>query len=350
MNRRGVILGIAGSTVLGCGSRSSNFRSAARRPELTTLPKRIAFGSCAHQDKDQPVWDAINALRPDLFLFLGDNIYGDTSSARTLERQYEKLALQPGFRALCENTPVLAVWDDHDYGEDDAGADFPGKRESQRVFCDFWNEPVDSPRRSRDGIYDSLLIGSGERRLQLIIPDLRFNRTPPHRQTDHAEMSRPAPAPSMIGERQWKWLETEFAQLAQLRILMSSVPLAATTPSTEGWVAYPEDLLRLSSAIQRTAANGMICVSGDSHYGELSVLEVPASYPIYDMTSSGLTEVWHELPPNRTRMGSGLLDVNFGVLEIDWSLAAPTVRMQLRDVHGRIRNEYVVDSGLLRQR
>jgi alkaline phosphatase D len=39
---------------------------------------RIAFGSCANQDHPQPVWDAIVVTQPELFLFLGDNVYADT--------------------------------------------------------------------------------------------------------------------------------------------------------------------------------------------------------------------------------------------------------------------------------
>ena len=40
---------------------------------------RISFGSCAKQDKPQPIWDAVVAGKPELFIFLGDNIYGDSA-------------------------------------------------------------------------------------------------------------------------------------------------------------------------------------------------------------------------------------------------------------------------------
>src|SRR3989337_529307 len=46
-------------------------------PVLDRSLTRIAFGSCAKQTKDQPIWDAVLAAKPDLFVFLGDNIYGD---------------------------------------------------------------------------------------------------------------------------------------------------------------------------------------------------------------------------------------------------------------------------------
>jgi alkaline phosphatase D len=46
--------------------------SAVAKPP--SLVKRIAFGSCALQDRPQPIWDVISTAKPDLFLFIGDNI------------------------------------------------------------------------------------------------------------------------------------------------------------------------------------------------------------------------------------------------------------------------------------
>jgi hypothetical protein len=46
--------------------------AAAHRPI-----NRIAFGSCAFQWEEQPIWSVIAERDPDLFLFVGDAIYGD---------------------------------------------------------------------------------------------------------------------------------------------------------------------------------------------------------------------------------------------------------------------------------
>ena len=119
-------------------------------PPLT----RIAFGSCAHQDKPQPIWDAVLAYRPELFVFAGDNVYGDVSSAATSElaAAYAKAAAIPGYAALRRAVWSLATWDDHDYGRNDGGADFPYKAETKARFLDFWQIPKDDPRRGRDGV------------------------------------------------------------------------------------------------------------------------------------------------------------------------------------------------------
>ena len=90
----------------------------ARRP-LT----RIAFGSCAEQADSQPIWDAILAYKPELFIFAGDNVYGDfnTADAGALRKAYATADAIAGYNKLRDSVSHLAVWDDHDYGLNDGG-------------------------------------------------------------------------------------------------------------------------------------------------------------------------------------------------------------------------------------
>src|SRR5271168_4488725 len=109
--------------------------------------RRIAFGSCATQERPQPIWKSILAAQPQLLLLLGDNIYADTKNMDVMRAKYAKLAAMPGFDTLRKTCPILATWDDHDLGANDAGSDYPMKDESQRIFLDFFGERADSPRR-----------------------------------------------------------------------------------------------------------------------------------------------------------------------------------------------------------
>ncbi len=351
------------------GAATGPVFSGVRRPDMGRLPQRIAFGSCAEGAVPQPIWEAVLAADPDLFIFLGDNIYGDTRDPAVLSAKYAQFAAQPGFKRLRDRVPVLATWDDHDYGEDDAGADYPMKEVSQRIFCDFWGEPADSPRRTRDGIYDAVEFSAGGRRLQLLLPDLRFNRTP-IRMLDlggkkyddwTAELERagrpvpgpyernPDPAATMLGERQWQWLESQLARPADLRILASSLQVVADFPGWEAWINYAEDHQRLLQALRDRRADGLFCISGDTHYAEASVLRTNAPYPLWDFTSSGLTETWPVLPPNARRVGESFREPNFGLLQLDWSdPAAVRVTAQVRDVAGAVRIEQRLDTRDLR--
>ena len=139
---------------------------------------RLAFGSCLGQDLPQPIWSRVLAARPDVFVFLGDNVYSDTDDPKRLRAAYAKLAAQPGFQKLRKTTPILATWDDHDYGTNDSGGDFPAREMSKAVFLDFFGAPADSPRRQRSGVYDARTFGPPGKRVQVILLDTRYNRSP----------------------------------------------------------------------------------------------------------------------------------------------------------------------------
>lgn len=82
-----LLLWLAAEFLLG----SANVQANSGKPDLAKGITRIAFGSCVHQDHEQPIWKALNIEHPDLFVFLGDNIYGDTEDMAELQRKYQKL-------------------------------------------------------------------------------------------------------------------------------------------------------------------------------------------------------------------------------------------------------------------
>src|SRR5262245_859715 len=111
---------------------------------------KIAFGSCAHEDHPLPVFNVVVKHNPDLFIFLGDNIYGDTDNMDTLQAKYNELGAKPSFLNLKKNTRIIATWDDHDYGRNDAGRHYPMKAQSKEIFLKFFDEPANSDRRKHE--------------------------------------------------------------------------------------------------------------------------------------------------------------------------------------------------------
>ena len=61
-----------------------------------------------------------------------------------LKNKYQRLGAKPGFKALRAQTPIIAMWDDHDYGQNDAGKEYPHKEASRQIMLDFWEEPANS--------------------------------------------------------------------------------------------------------------------------------------------------------------------------------------------------------------
>jgi alkaline phosphatase D len=311
--------------------------------DLTHPPNRIMFGSCLNPRKPHPILSLIPGLGPDLFLFLGDNVYADTARPETMKRRYDELRRSSGFRGLRDACPLLAVWDDHDYGKNDAGAEFPMKEESREIFLDFWQVPGDAPQRMRDGIYHAHLLGPPGRRVQIILLDTRYFRTPLSRGRSGSVTRGPyvpvsGEVATLLGPEQWEWLEEQLRTPARLRIIASSIQVLAEHHGWESWANFPDEQSRLLAALKENGTEGVIFVSGDRHMAELSLLEQWDFYPLYDLTSSGLNVRFPSGKPsaNRFRVGDAYLRENVGMISIDWEQPDPVVTLAVYDVEAEL--------------
>ena len=320
---------------------------------------RIALGSCAFQWEEQPIWDAVIAAKPDLFLYLGDEIYADFDgentydvSAETLEQEWGVLAARPEFRRLAESVPVMAAWDNHDYGRHDGGAEFPLKDVSKAAFLDFLGEPPDSERRSRDGIYDARVFGPEGRRVQVILLDTRYFKGP-YELAERAEGAggslgkfapNPDPTVTLLGEEQWAWLEEQLSQPAEIRLIASSTQIVADQKGMDEWGNYPHERSRLFELIASTGAEGVVLLSGNVHFSEVSSTD-EGPYRLHDFTASGLTHVneGYAEAPNPYRVAGPVVEINFGLIEIDWAAeSGPLVHLKVVGVDHSIALEYTI--------
>lgn len=330
-------------------------------PSLPDGPlTRIAFGSCADQEKPQPIWDAVLAYRPELFVFAGDNVYGDSKTAdlAELKAAYAKADTIEGYRRLRDTVPVMATWDDHDMGRNDGGADYPFRAEAQRLFADFWTLPPDDPRRHREGVYDARSFGPPGRRVQMILLDTRTFRSPLRRTDEHGAVGKerylpdPDPAKTMLGEAQWRWLEERLREPADLRLIVSSIQVVAEGHGWERWGNLPHERQRLYDLIRGAGASGVVLLSGDRHFGALYRETEGVPYPLTELTSSGINRTTPRLNPAKepgpNRLGERYTGANFGTVDIDWP--AGMVTLAVVDVDGTPRRKAVLRLDELRVR
>ena len=317
--------------------------------EINTVVSRIAFGSCGHQDHDQPVLDAVVAKKPDLFIYLGDNIYGDTKDMNVLKAKYAKLGAKKEFQNLRANVPTLSVWDDHDYGWNDAGKEYEFKGRSKDIFMEFWNVSANSARREHAGIYGSHFFTDEERTVQIILLDTRTFRDPLKRnprelpaESPYKNGYQPDPSPekTLLGKLQWRWLADELKNPADLRIICSSIQFGHEYNGHESWTNLPLQQQKMVQTIRDAKAEGVIFISGDVHWGEISKREFDDVYPLYDVTASGLTMDWHNTEPNNFRVGEVWPKNHFGMIEVDWSAEDPAVLLKIIDVGGEVKVKY----------
>jgi alkaline phosphatase D len=310
----------------------------------------IAFGSCSHQDKPQPIWQSVVAEKPDMFIFLGDNIYGDSSDMGVLAAKYAKLNAIHGFQEIRSNTQVVATWDDHDYGEDDAGAEFSAKAESRELMLEFWGEPKDSPRWTQEGgIYTSYLLGETYK-VQVILLDTRWNRTPLMSVSgviDYAQRLAQDRGPYLInhdvnakllGEAQWLWLEGELKKDVDARVIATSIQLLPEFSGWESWANFPLERQRMLSLLDKYQAEPVVFISGDVHWAEFSSIEPEGSeedrtWPLIELTSSGLTEEWKAVSPNVHRVGEAYPIANYGNIEFETDDLKSSLSLSIKGVN-----------------
>lgn len=289
-----------------------------------------------------PILEKIADERPDLFIFLGDNIYADTTDMSVMKAKYAKLESDAGFRRLRQTCPILATWDDHDYGANDAGAEYTKKEESQRIFLDFWKVASDSPRRGRGGVYDAEVFGPEGRRLQVILLDTRYYRSTlkkgarrvggPYEPSDDESLT-------MLGAAQWKWLQLQLRTPAEVRIIATSIQCAAQASGQETWSNLPRERQRLIDLIASTKAGGVVLISGDRHWAELSVVKEKVPYALYDLTSSSLNQPHPRGTPTENRhraLPDTYHQPNYGAIEIDWNADDPLITLKILDNAGGV--------------
>ena len=323
-----------------CLSLFTGFLFSVCRAE--ELIETIAFGSCLKQTRPQPIWEGVIAAKPDIFVLLGDNIYGDTRDMIKLKGKWDAFDSFPEFKKLRADCRLLAIWDDHDYGENDAGIEYPKKAESQQIFLDFLGEPKSSERRKTPGIYDSVTIGPKGKRVQFILLDTRYFRSALKRAPKREKGKGPygpddSDKAELLGEAQWKWLEETLREPADLRVIASSIQVVSTTHGWETWGNFPKERERLLALLGKTKANGVLILSGDRHSAEISKLEGALPYPLFDVTSSAMNQKQRPQDEENThRVGERYFEENFGLLKIDWSKPGPPVTMEIRDIGGKV--------------
>ena len=325
-------------TILSCSKKAGN--------NTPLPPKKIAFGSCCFQLGDLSIFKTIEKQNPDLYLALGDNMYVDmltfpgilTDSA-ALAASYTMLKNNPYFRTFKERIPFIATWDDHDYGGNNKGNEYPYKEVSQRLFLNFFNEPKTSDRWKRPGVYTSYYFGDEAHRLQIIVLDTRtfldvFSAEPIAPTSDTSKR--------FLGNAEWIWLKGELQKPAQGRIVMTSTQMLHEHNGYESWTNYPHELARFFQLIRDTRAEGVFMVSGDVHWAELSKQQPAGLYPLYDMTSSGLNMLEFYPVANKYRVGNATRDLNFGMIDIDWESNPINIALRIYNQQGIVRIEHTI--------
>ena len=107
----------------------------AAPPNIEQL-NHFNFGSCNKQFAEQPHWQEILQRQPQFFMWVGDAYYADTEDRDTLEEKMLTQYNHPDYIPLRESVPVIGVWDDHDFGDNDTDRTYPLREFAQQNYLD----------------------------------------------------------------------------------------------------------------------------------------------------------------------------------------------------------------------
>jgi alkaline phosphatase D len=317
----------------------------------------IALGSCSYISEealDRPgkpygsnytIFESIAKKNPDIMLWGGDNVYlreADWDSKSGIYHRYTHTRSLKEMQPLLASTQNIAIWDDHDFGPDDSDRGFYNKYNTQQAFKDFWaNKSYGMDAGQKEGIFSSYNWSDAE----LFLLDNRFFKSPNKRLTGEK---------TMLGSAQIQWLIDALTySRASFKIIVIGGQVLNTEAVFENYENYKSEKDFLLSEILANQIKGVVFISGDRHFTELSTLKRPNTYPLYDWTVSPLTSGHGNLEritkePNTNRVPGSLFAQHvFGTLSFSGEKETRQMKLSLFDKDGaELWNKIILKSEL----
>lgn len=321
--------------------REQTFRTMPRTGEPARF--RFAFGGGAGYTPElERMWHTVESWDPSFVLLLGDNIYSDDPQSPELQRYtYYRRQSRPEWRNLVSDTPVMTIWDDHDFSNNDSWggphAMLPEwKPKVWEVFRQNWANPGYGGGADQPGCWYDFHAGD----VHFIMLDCRYYRTSP---------DLPVGQRSMLGAVQKRWFKETISESdATFKVIASSVPWDFRTKgdSPDTWNGFRHERNELFSYLRDEQIEGVILISADRHRSDAWRIGVEADkpaglYDLYEFNSSRLTNV-HVHREKKEAIFSYNDKQSFGLVTVDTTATDPTMRYQVISIDGEPVEELTV--------
>lgn len=287
---------------------------------------RVAYGSCARWQREplQPIWNILPEFAPDLFFWLGDNVYADTLDPDIIAEEFLRQRDVPHLRPFLATVPQLAIWDDHDYGLNNHDRRNPIKEGALEVWKRYWPNPSyglsDTP-----GIFFKYAYGG----VDFFFLDTRYYRDP--------NEDPDGPGKTMLGAGQLAWLKEGLAtSRSPFKVLISgSLWSKGKGHGGDAWSSFVHERDGLFDWIMQSGITGVVLLAGDPHSSELNVMRWSrkGGYDLYEMVSSPLAQEsdldWIFRPVEQRLRVPYSLGPNFGLLDFDMGANDPTLTFEI---------------------
>ena len=306
---------------------------------------KVALGSCFYVNEEQydrpgkpyggdyPIVANILTKKPELMLWLGDNVYlreADFGSKIGILRRYEHTRSLPELQSLLGSVHHYAIWDDHDFGPNDSDRGYILKHEARDVFKQFWGNPSYGNGK-QEGIYTTFQWGD----VQFFLLDNRFFRSPNKRISGDR---------TIIGEEQKQWLiDNLISSNATFKVIAMGGQFLNPLERFENYATYAKERQEIIDLIGKEHVSGVFFLSGDRHYSEMTELKPTISGPSYSLLDFTVSPLTSGVFTSRTDLdnnplsipGSAIYERNYGMLEFSGSANDRTVAFVLYNKEGK---------------
>lgn len=292
--------------------------------------------------QDPTIIGTMAATPADFNLLLGDNFYfrmADWDSPSGMRYRYRHTFTHPEMARLLASRPTYVIWDDHDYGPNDADRTYPLRGEALSLFLDHWSNPENL--RENGGNYTSFEYGDAA----FFLLDDRWFRAP----NALKETEKP-----FLGEEQLRWLaESLVASQKPWKFVVCGNQVINTAGAKECYRSYNGEFVRLFKMLREQRVEGLIFLSGDRHFSELLCDTTLLDYPVFELTCSPVTSTVHEIREkernNPLRVPASLVrQNNFSRISLRGPVADRRLVMEHLDASGKVLWRHEIAYGSLR--
>jgi len=302
-------------------------------------PFTLALGSCTYINEpayDRPgraygdtygIFEAIADKEPDMMLWLGDNIYlrePDWGSWSGYLHRYTHTRSTPEMQRLLRRTTHAAIWDDHDFGPNDGDGSFVGSKMAREAFDLFWPNPTKGVP-GVEGITSMFSYYDAD----IFLMDDRTFRVPGDLRTSE---------PALLGKAQLDWLIRALKYSdASFKLVAIGGQVLNTGAVYENYATIPNERNELLRRIEEEGIKGVVFLTGDRHFTELSALKLKDDRTLYDLTTSPLTSgPYTPKETNDLRVeGTVVGERNFSTLEFAGAKGARRMLIRVFDSTGK---------------
>jgi len=304
----------------------------------------IAIGSCFFLADANPIWgsqnygggyeifDAIAAKKPDAMVWMGDNLYfqpQDELDAGQMAARYRRQRTFPPLKSLLTTTSNVAIWDDHDYGPNDADLSYTMKGEALTLFRRYWANPSYGLPETA-GVFGRARFGD----VDIFLLDDRYYRS--------ANNLLDGPDKTMFGARQLEWLRNALVySSAPIKLVVNGSQMWNRINKFEGWNHFTAEQRGFADWLLAQRVEGLIFLSGDRHYTELLKVDRIGGYPIYEFTSSPLTSGTFDPPGESANPdivpGTYVVKRQFGMIRVTGPGNNRTIALESYDQKGQLQ-------------